>query len=44
MKEVLTDIQDGTFARRFVADQDAGGPEFLALRAKPTQLKKLEES
>jgi ketol-acid reductoisomerase len=34
MKEVLTDIQDGTFAKRFVADQDAGGPEFLSLRAK----------
>jgi ketol-acid reductoisomerase len=34
MQEVLTDIQDGTFARRFVADQDAGAPEFLALRAK----------
>jgi len=34
MKEVLTDIQDGTFAKRFVADQDAGAPEFLALRAK----------
>jgi ketol-acid reductoisomerase len=34
MKEVLTDIQDGAFAKRFVADQDAGGPEFFALRAK----------
>jgi ketol-acid reductoisomerase len=34
MKDVLTDIQSGAFARRFVADQDAGGPEFLALRAK----------
>ena len=34
MREVLTDIQDGTFARRFVADQDAGAPEFNALRAK----------
>jgi ketol-acid reductoisomerase len=34
MRDVLTDIQDGTFARRFVADQDAGAPEFLALRAK----------
>jgi ketol-acid reductoisomerase len=32
--EVLTDFQDGTFAKIFVADQDAGGPEFLALRAK----------
>jgi ketol-acid reductoisomerase len=34
MREVLTDIQDGTFAKRFVADVDAGAPEFLALRAK----------
>jgi ketol-acid reductoisomerase len=34
MKDVLTDIQDGTFAKRFVADQDAGAPEFLALRSK----------
>ena len=34
MQAVLADIQDGTFARRFIADQDAGGPEFAALRAK----------
>jgi len=34
MKEVLADIQDGTFANRFIADQDAGAPEFNALRAK----------
>lgn len=34
MRAVLTDIQDGTFARRFIADQDAGAPEFAALRAK----------
>ena len=34
MRDVLTDIQDGTFARRFIADQDAGAPEFQALRAK----------
>ncbi len=33
MKEVLKDIQDGTFARRFIADQDAGAQEFKALRA-----------
>jgi len=37
MKAVLADIQDGTFAARFIADQDAGGPEFLALRAKGEQ-------
>ena len=34
MKAVLSDIQDGTFARRFIADQDAGAPEFKALREK----------
>ncbi len=34
MKAVLADIQDGTFAKRFIADQDAGAPEFFALRKK----------
>lgn len=34
MKAILADIQDGTFATRFIADQDAGAPEFLALREK----------
>ncbi len=34
MKAVLTDIQDGTFAKRFIDDQDAGAPEFKELRAK----------
>ncbi len=33
MKDVLADIQDGTFAKRFIDDQDAGGQEFKALRA-----------
>ena len=33
MKAVLADIQDGTFAKRFIADQDAGAPEFLQLSA-----------
>ena len=32
MKGVLADIQDGSFAARFIADQDAGAPEFNALR------------
>jgi ketol-acid reductoisomerase len=32
MKEVLSDIQDGTFAQRFIDDQDAGGPEFKKFR------------
>jgi len=33
MKEVLADIQSGAFAKRFIDDQDAGAPEFKALRA-----------
>jgi ketol-acid reductoisomerase len=34
MKAVLADIQSGAFAERFIADQDAGAPEFKELRAK----------
>ena len=34
MQAVLGDIQSGAFAERFIADQDAGAPEFLALREK----------
>lgn len=34
MKAVLADIQSGAFAKRFIDDQDAGAPEFQALRAK----------
>ena len=34
MKDVLTDIQNGNFAKRFIDDQDAGAPEFKDLRAK----------
>nr|WP_210768717.1 ketol-acid reductoisomerase [Arthrobacter sp. E3] len=34
MKAVLADIQSGAFATRFINDQDAGGPEFMALRKK----------
>ena len=37
MKAVLADIQSGAFAQRFIADQDAGAPEFKALRAKGEQ-------
>jgi ketol-acid reductoisomerase len=37
MRSVLTKIQDGSFAQRFIDDQDAGGPEFRALRAKGEQ-------
>ncbi|WP_207454775.1 ketol-acid reductoisomerase [Desertivibrio insolitus] len=34
MQAVLADIQNGAFAKRFIEDQDAGAPEFLALREK----------
>ena len=37
MKAVLTDIQQGKFAQRFIDDQDAGAPEFKALRTKAEQ-------
>ncbi|SJN34670.1 Ketol-acid reductoisomerase [Luteococcus japonicus LSP_Lj1] len=32
MKAVLTDIQTGAFAKRFIEDQDAGAPEFKKMR------------
>ena len=34
MQAVLADIQNGTFAQRFMDDQEAGGVEFMALREK----------
>ena len=34
MAAVLADIQNGAFAKRFIDDQDAGAPEFTALRDK----------
>jgi ketol-acid reductoisomerase len=34
MAGVLADIRSGAFAARFIADQDAGAPEFKALREK----------
>jgi ketol-acid reductoisomerase len=37
MKQILAEIKDGTFAQRFIDDQDAGGPEFKALREKGEQ-------
>jgi ketol-acid reductoisomerase len=37
MRGVLDDIQSGAFAQRFIADQDAGAPEFQALRAQGEQ-------
>jgi ketol-acid reductoisomerase len=33
MKAVLADVRSGAFAQRFIEDQDAGAPEFKALRA-----------
>ena len=37
MQTILAEIKDGSFAQRFIDDQDAGGPEFKALRAKGEQ-------
>jgi ketol-acid reductoisomerase len=37
MQEVLADIKSGSFAQRFIDDQDAGAPEFQQLRAKGEQ-------
>ena len=37
MGEVLADIRSGAFADRFIADQDAGAPEFAKLRAEGEQ-------
>ena len=37
MQAVLADIQNGAFAARFIADQDAGAPEFKRLRAEGEQ-------
>jgi ketol-acid reductoisomerase len=34
MQAVLADIRNGVFAERFMADQEAGGPEFKELREK----------
>src|SRR6201994_3560419 len=32
MKDILKDIQDGSFAKRFLADQNSGRKEFMAFR------------
>jgi ketol-acid reductoisomerase len=37
MQAVLADIRSGAFAARFIADQDAGAPEFKQLRARGEQ-------
>ena len=34
MRMILSEIQDGSFAQRFIDDQDAGAPEFKELRRK----------
>lgn len=39
MQAVLADIQDGTFATRFISDQDNGAPEFQALRARARDIR-----
>jgi ketol-acid reductoisomerase len=37
MKRILTDIQDGTFARNFVAECEAGKPEMTRIRERDKQ-------
>ncbi|MGF1662925.1 MAG: ketol-acid reductoisomerase [Kineosporiaceae bacterium] len=37
MRDVLAEVTDGSFAARFIADQDAGAPEFRKLRAEQEQ-------
>ena len=37
MQAILAEIKDGSFAQRFIDDQDAGAPEFKALRKKGEQ-------
>src|SRR5690625_2562560 len=32
MKDILADIQNGSFAKKFIEDQDAGAPAFTKLR------------
>src|SRR6476646_3103376 len=37
MKDVLADIKNGAFAKRFIDDQDAGSPEFTKFREQAEQ-------
>jgi ketol-acid reductoisomerase len=37
MKQILREVQDGSWAAGFIADQDAGAPEFTRLRAEGEQ-------
>jgi ketol-acid reductoisomerase len=32
MKDILTEIQDGTFARQWIAEYKAGNPEYQRLK------------
>jgi len=43
MRQILAEIQDGSFARRWIAEADAGFPEFLSLRReeRSSQLEKV---
>ena len=38
MKQILAEIQDGTFAKKFLADQNSGKKEFLAFREAEAKL------
>jgi ketol-acid reductoisomerase len=38
MKQILTEIQDGTFAKEFLADQNSGRKRFLAFREAEAKL------
>jgi ketol-acid reductoisomerase len=42
MEQVLAEIQDGSFAKKWIAEADAGFPEFLRLR-KEAQTSELED-
>jgi ketol-acid reductoisomerase len=42
MEQVLSEIQDGSFAKKWIAEADAGFPEFLRLR-KEAQTSQLED-
>jgi ketol-acid reductoisomerase len=37
MQQILREVQDGSWAAGFIADQDAGAPEFKRLRAEGEQ-------
>ena len=38
MRRILSDIQDGTFARKFVAECEAGKPEMKRIRDRDSDL------